>query len=242
MAKELAEEKPSVSLPMLVLPGTASAGLENARRTTLEVEVAMAGAATGGCWARSTEVWMMMTPAFCALPIVTERAGNVRVCAAGLRTAAAVTHVTVAYGLYKLLRMLEVAQPAVAGVVTRVRVKVVSVLTDLNMLVWGSVSVSTPPANDVNLALPEAVSMQLAEQVATAAASTTNPPTSGTFNCVKPVVNDGMKLMVNVVCVLRVVAAVDMVVGRFLDRELWVTEQEAVVPKEPTFTLFAAST
>ena len=78
---------------------------------------------------------MMMTPAFCALPIVTERAGNVRVCAAGPRTAAAVTHVTVAYGLYKLLRILEVAQPAEAGVVTRVRVKVVIVLTDLNLLV-----------------------------------------------------------------------------------------------------------
>ncbi len=148
MAKELAEENPSVSLPMLLLPGTASAGLENARRTTLEVAIAMAGAATGSSRATSTEVSTMIMPAFCALLIVTERAGNVRVCAAGPRTAAAVTHVTMACGLYKLMRILEVAQPAVAGLVTRVRVKVVSVLTDLNMLVWGSVSVSQHAARE----------------------------------------------------------------------------------------------
>ena len=96
MARELADVNPSVIFPTLVLPGTPSAGLENASFTAPVAAMAMAGAATGICRAISTEVSTMMVPAFCAVPIVTDRAGKVRVFAPAVTMAVAVVQVTVA--------------------------------------------------------------------------------------------------------------------------------------------------
>ena len=91
--------------------------------------------------------------------------------------APAVVHTTVADGLNAIPLIPVVAQPAVAGVVTPTSVKVVSTFFELMKLSDVKVRVSTPFARAA-VALPTALSKQLAEHATVKEESSENP-TSG---------------------------------------------------------------
>lgn len=166
MGTELARVAPKLMAPEFTRPGIWSCALAKASGLPTVILPPRATVAFGVANGKSVDVSTWKVDAFWPVPIVTEPATNVTVCAPAVTIAPAVVHTTVAVGLNAIAVMPVVAQPAAEGVVTRVTVKVVSVFLKEMELSDANVRVRTPLARAA-VTFPAEEEPQLAVQVAT---------------------------------------------------------------------------